>query len=97
MIHVVTLILSLAGFGLLLMAMARHQQEWLRRKLVPSSSRKLRLGGFAVLALAFVVSTGGLGWTYGTLAWCGWMTVSALVTVIANINCERILWLRARR
>lgn len=97
MIHVVTLILSLAGFGLLLMAMARHQQEWLRRKLVPSSSRKLRLGGFAVLALAFVVGTGGLGWTYGTLAWCGWMTVSALVMVIANINCERILRLRARR
>lgn len=91
MTHVLTLVPSLAGFVLLLMAMARHQQDWLRRKLPPTTSRKLRGGGFALLALAFAAAVGGFGWAYGTLAWCGWMTVTALATVAANTNRERIL------
>jgi hypothetical protein len=96
MTHVLTLALCLPGFALLLLAMPRHQQDWLRRKLPKASSRKLRGGGFALLALAFLVSGWGLGWAYGTVAWCGWMTLSALAAVTANTNRERIQRLKVK-
>lgn len=91
MTHVLTFTLGLAGFALLLLAMGRHQQDWLRRKLPAPTSRKLRGGGFALLAMAFVVCGSGLGWAYGTLAWCGWLTLASLALVTANTNRERIL------
>lgn len=97
MIHVLTLALCVAGFGLLLMAMGRHQQDWLRRKLPAATTRKMRRGGFALLAMAFFACGSGFGWAYGTLAWCGWLTVSALAAVTANTNRERILRLKAKR
>jgi hypothetical protein len=57
----------------------------------------MRRGGFALLALAFFACGSGFGWAYGTLAWCGWLTVSALAAVTANTNRERILRLKAKR
>ena len=71
--------------------MPRHQQDWLRRKLSPASGRALRLSGFAALALAFVVAGAGLGWGYGTVAWFGWLSGAAALTVIANTNRERLM------
>ena len=91
MIHVATLALSLAAFALLLLAMARHQQDWLRRKLPPSRSRHLHLGGFTLLGAAFFTSGTGLGWGYGAVVWFGWMTVAAMIVVAANLNRERII------
>lgn len=91
MTQAATFLLSLAGFALLLLAMARHQQDWLRRKLPASQSRALRLSGFAALALAFAIAGAGLGWGYGTVAWFGWMTVAAGLIVAANLNRDRIL------
>ena len=49
MTHIVIAGLALAGFALLLLAMPRHQQDWLRRKLPARTSGRLRLGGFALL------------------------------------------------
>lgn len=91
MIHATIFLLSLAGFALLLLAMARHQQDWLRRKLPASRSRALRLSGFLMLALAFVIAGAGLGWGYGAIAWFGWMTVAAALSVAVNLNRDRIL------
>lgn len=90
MIHLAIFLAALAGFALLLLAMAKHQQDWLRRKLAPGRSRLLRALGFAALALSFAMAGLGLGWAYGTVAWCGWLTASAAVVVTANINRERI-------
>lgn len=91
MIHAATLLLSLAGFALLLVAMARHQQDWLRRNLPAKLSRALRLTGFLMLTLAFVIAGAGLGWGYGAVAWFGWMTAAAMLSVVANLNRDRIL------
>lgn len=91
MIHAATFLLSLAGFALLLLAMARHQQDWLRRKLPASRSRALRLSGFTALTLAFAVAGAGSGWGYGAVAWFGWMTIAAALTVAANLNRDRLL------
>ena len=90
MIHMAIFSLSLSGFAVLLLAMARHQQDWLRRKLAASPRRRLRMTGFALLAAAFAVAGSGFGWGYGTVLWCGWLTVSAALIVAANTNRERI-------
>ncbi|MDR7154790.1 O-antigen/teichoic acid export membrane protein [Sphingobium xenophagum] len=91
MIHAAIFLLSLSGFAALLLAMARHQQDWLRRKLPASRSRALRLSGFLMLALAFLVAGAGVGWGYGSIAWFGWMTAAAALIVVANLNRDRLL------
>lgn len=91
MIHAAIFLPSLAAFALLLLAMARHQQDWLHRKLSPALGRTLRLSGFTALALAFIIAGTGLGWAYGALAWFGWMTVAAALVVAANTNRDRLM------
>ncbi|HUD28894.1 MAG TPA: DUF3325 family protein [Novosphingobium sp.] len=91
MIHVAIAAPALLGFALLLLAMARHQQDWLRRKLGQRTSRLLRRGGFAALALAFAVAGRGLGWAYGAVAWFGWLSAAAVLVLAAQTNRERIL------
>lgn len=91
MIHAVVFLLSLAGFASLLLGMARHQQDWLRRKLPPNRCRALRWSGFTALAIAFASAGAGLGWGYGAVAWFGWMTVAAALIVAANLNRDRIV------
>ena len=91
MIHAGIVLLALAGFTLLLLAMPRHQQDWLRRKLPPSLGRAIRLSGFAALMAAFVVAGAGLGWGYGAVAWSGWVSFAAALVVTVNTNRERIM------
>lgn len=91
MIHLAILTPNLIGFALLLMAMMRHQQDWLRRKLPERTSMTLRRGGFAALALGFMVAGLGLGWAYGAVVWFGWLSASAVLTLTAHTNRDRIL------
>ncbi|AXB79070.1 DUF3325 domain-containing protein [Novosphingobium sp. P6W] len=91
MIHLAIALPALLGFALLLMAMARHQQDWLRRKLAPRTSRLLRWSGFAALALAFLIAGLALGWAYGAVVWFGWLSVAAMLVLTAQTNRERIL------
>jgi len=91
MIHAATFLLSLTGFLLLLLAMAGHQQDWLRRKLSPAHGCALRLSGFAALALAPAFAGMCFGWGYGAVAWFGWLTVAAALVVAINTNRKRIV------
>lgn len=91
MIHAAIFLLSLTGFALLLLAMPRHQLDWLRRKLSFAFCRNLRLSGFAALALAFAVAGAGFGWAYGTVTWFGWLTIAAALVVTANTNRKVIM------
>ncbi|PZQ56708.1 MAG: DUF3325 domain-containing protein [Novosphingobium pentaromativorans] len=91
MIHLAIAVPALLGFASLLLAMVRHQQDWLRRKLSPPRSKALRRSGFAALALAFAVAGLGLGWAYGTVVWCGWLSAAAALVLTAQTNRERIL------
>jgi len=91
MIHAFIFLLAFAGFAALLMAMSRHQQEWLRRKLSPRAGRSLRFSGFAALTIAFQLAGLGLGWAYGTVVWCGWLSAAAALVVAINVNRERLL------
>ena len=91
MIHLAIAAPAVSGFALLLLAMARHQQDWLSRKLAPRTSHLLRTGGLSALALAFAAAGLGLGWAYGTLAWFGWLSASAMVVLATQTNRDRIL------
>lgn len=91
MSDLVTFALCLVGFALLLLAFPRHQQDWLRRKLLPRQRRVLRLAGFTLLAAAYMVSGSGSGWGYGSVLWFGWLTVAAALVVTAHTNREAIL------
>ncbi len=91
MIHLAIFVLTQAGFLLLMLAMTRHQQEWLRRKLPAARAVLLRRTGFILLALAFTLAGIGFGWGYGTVAWCGWLSAAAAIAVTLNVNRERIL------
>lgn len=91
MIDIVILLTSFGGFALLFAAMPRHQQDWLRRKLPPGQSRACRWGGFALVAIGYVVAGTNLGWGYGALVWLGWLTVAAALVVTLNVNRERLL------
>ncbi|TCM16507.1 uncharacterized protein DUF3325 [Novosphingobium sp. PhB165] len=91
MIHSIVAVMTIAGFALLLMAMTRHQQDWLRRKLPARISRWLRLGGLGILTGAFAVACAGFGWAYGAVAWFGWLSFGAALTLTAQTNRERIL------
>lgn len=91
MTHVATFLLSLASFALLMLGMARHQRDWLRRKRSALTNRALRLFGFAALALALAVAGAGFGWAYGALVWFGWLTVAAALVVAANTNRDRLV------
>ncbi|AUW57580.1 DUF3325 domain-containing protein [Sphingobium sp. SCG-1] len=91
MIHAATFFLSLGGFVGLLLAMRRHQQDWLSRKLPLALSRTLRLMGFLAMALAFALAGLGFGWGDGAVAWFGWLTIAAALVIVANTNRDRIM------
>lgn len=90
MIHVLILLLSLGGFLALLLALPRHQRDWMRRTLTAKVGRRLRCGGMGLLVLALAVAGIGFGWGQGAIIWFGWMTVAAALTVTANMHRERI-------
>ncbi|MFT4053381.1 MAG: DUF3325 domain-containing protein [Novosphingobium sp.] len=90
MIHLAIAAPALLGFALLLLAMTRHQQDWLKRKLSPRLSRALRWSGLGMLVLAFVVAGLGMGWAYGSVVWFGWLSVAAALMLTAQTNRERI-------
>lgn len=97
MTHCAVFVLSLVGFVLLMLATARHQQDWLKRKLPAAVSKALRLGGFGLLAAGFVLAGFGLGWGYGTVCWCGWMTLAAGLVITANSNHARLTGLAGNK
>jgi hypothetical protein len=97
MIHLAIAATALSGFALLLLAMARHQQDWLRRKLAPRTSRLLRRAGSGALLLGFICAGLGFGWAYGTVAWFGWLSASAVLVLAAQTNRDRILRLFSRK
>jgi len=97
MIHMLLFLISLCGFTLLLFATARHQQEWLKRKLPVRTALQAKVGGLTLLVLALFVAARGVGWAQAPLFWCGWMSLCAGLVVAAQCNRERLLRLLERK
>lgn len=91
MIHILAILLSIAGFACLCAAMPRHQRDFVGHTLDADTARRSRTAGFALLAAALVVSTAGLGLAYGLIAAFGHMTLAAALVV------TRLNYVKARR
>lgn len=75
--HVVVFALCLAGFTGIALAVERQQEELFGRALSASSTRLLRMAGWAGLLLAFAVAVRAQGWAFGSVAWFGHLSLAA--------------------
>ncbi|MFT4077390.1 MAG: DUF3325 domain-containing protein [Asticcacaulis sp.] len=95
--HGFVFLCCLTAFGLLLAAMGRHQADWFGAKLPHRLTLTLRGAGFTMLFVAWLIAGLVLGFGYGTIVWCGWMTIAALILIAANINRDILLkWVKRR-
>ena len=69
------------GFACLCLAMDRHQRDILGRRLPAAATQRLRLGGFAAIAIGLALAAGLLGWGYGLIVWFGLLTLCAMAIV----------------
>ncbi len=77
MIHLLAILLALAGFALIAMSMGRHQADMAGRRLGPIASRRARAGGYALLVLVFLLDLAAFGPPYGAIAWFGHLSIGA--------------------
>lgn len=76
MTHIVAILLALAGFTLLALSMGRHQPDMVGHKLTRSASLRVRSGGYALLALVFLIDLMAFG-AVGVLAGFGHLSLGA--------------------
>lgn len=95
--HLAIQLLSVPGFALLALAMARHQEDLLGRTLQPVQSRYLRLGGWLLLAAALAVAVEGRGWGLGLVSWIGHLSLAAGLVFTTLIVLQRIRASASRR
>jgi hypothetical protein len=89
MSHAAVSVVSLLAFALLALAMDRHQQDLFGRELEPRRSRALRIGGWAALLASLTIAVDAQGWSLGLVAWCGHISLSAGVVILALVAWER--------
>ena len=79
------LLLSLAGFACLALAIERHHRQLLRRPLGEGRGRLLRLFGALALALCYGCIVADMGWALGSISWCGLLSLGA-ATVLLRLS-----------
>nr|WP_295107890.1 DUF3325 domain-containing protein [uncultured Caulobacter sp.] len=77
------LLLSLAGFTALALAMDRHHHTATGARPAKRRKRLLQLAGILALTLAFVVAIAAWGWAYGPIYWLGLLTAGAAPALLA--------------
>jgi hypothetical protein len=75
MTALIVLALSYAAMAAVSLSMARHQEQAAGKAF---GARSLRLGGWALLAVALVPALAAWGTSVGILAWLGMLTFAAL-------------------
>lgn len=81
MIHILALVLTIAGFSCLCAAMIRHQKDFTGHTLAPAIARRVRVVGFALLTAALALDMAGLGADYGAIAWFAHLSVGAALVL----------------
>lgn len=77
MIHLLAILLALSGFALLAVSMPRHQTDLVGRKLARAASRRVRVGGYALLLAVFLLDGFMSGAAYGAILWFGHLSIGA--------------------
>ena len=81
MTHLLVFLPALLGFLGLALAMDRHQRQLLGRELDATRTSWLRAGGWAALALSYLVAVLGRGAIMGSVEWVGHLTLAALLVM----------------
>ncbi|ALM86206.1 DUF3325 domain-containing protein [Bordetella sp. N] len=90
MIHALTLLISLAAFACLALAMARHQEDVFGHELTPRVTRILSVAGWAGLLLALWVIVGRQGWGLGLVSYSGCTSLAAGIVCLTLIARDRL-------
>ncbi|WP_337342841.1 MULTISPECIES: DUF3325 domain-containing protein [unclassified Pseudoxanthomonas] len=97
LILVIALALCYAGWCLLCLGMERHHRDFFGDAPSPARRRKLRVGGWFALMLAFAISVYAIGWEFGPVLWgCALMLAAlvwALLLPFAARWAVRLAWL----
>lgn len=80
-LHMAVLLLSLAGFIALAMAMPKHSKQVLRRHLPDSLRRVMRGLGWTLLAVGLGLGIAQWQFDVGTVTWLGWLTIAGVALV----------------
>jgi len=77
------LILAIAGFAGLALAMSRHHRDVFGTPPTDRRRRRLRIAGWGLLALSLWPCLTAWGLVIGLVAWAGVLTLGALAVVLA--------------
>lgn len=85
MTHFIALLLCVAAFGALALAMERHQHDICGRVLAASTTRRLRTAGWIGLGLALCVLVQVQGWGMALVSFSGHASLAAGLVCAAMI------------
>lgn len=84
---VMAFIAAIAAFALFALSTDPHAAAWLHARPGPSARRRRRIGAWALLALAFVLSVAARGWVFGPVVWTGIVMAGAgVVFLVLNLS-----------
>lgn len=81
MMWVAVLLLSIAGFLALAVAMNRHQRQ-LGIRVTPTTRRVWQAAGAGLQTLALLLCMWQAGWAVGMVLWFGYLTVAGVMTAL---------------
>lgn len=81
LLNIAVLLLSLAGFVALALAMPKHSKQVMRKNLSDSQRRVLRVSGWVLLAAALWLGVAQWHFDVGTVTWLGWLTIAGIALV----------------
>ncbi|MFT0546014.1 DUF3325 family protein [Allopusillimonas ginsengisoli] len=88
--HASLLLLALAGFACLALAMIRHQEDLFGHALNAPLTRGLRVAGWFFLLMALWLAAASMGWSFGLTVYGGHTSAAAGVVFIALLVNKRI-------
>ncbi len=89
-VHLICQALALAAFACLALAMDRHQQDLFGKELPAAQTRRLRAGGWTLLALSLHAALQLQPWSVGLVAWFGHISTAAAVVLLGLVARERL-------
>ncbi|MGJ3257141.1 MAG: DUF3325 domain-containing protein [Alcanivorax sp.] len=83
LLHLALLLITLAGFVALCLAMPRHSKHLLRRTLSPQAARLTKMAGWGLLVVALALAIAQWRFSIGSVIWLGWLSLAGLALVFA--------------
>jgi uncharacterized membrane protein len=96
MSHWPMLLLCVAAFACLALAMERHQEDLWGESLAPAVTRVLRRAGWTLLAASLAFALVQPMWAAGLVAWFGWLSAAAGIVFGALLPASRVRSQRGR-